>query len=187
MESQASKRHATHVIDPVHDIRMEKQWEKYFDEAQKLIQEGSTTTITLVLYSLMGNNLKDFWRYNGSLTTPLCNETVIWTVFKEPIFILNYEFEAFSDKLFYESYRGPQPLYERRVLRSFPEEITSPIPEQNCCCQKSGSTNRFPMVCFMNITISIKSTQPTITCIPNDELDKLVKTDTADVLNIAQR
>ncbi|CAF3505122.1 unnamed protein product [Rotaria sp. Silwood1] len=121
---------------------MEKQWEKYFDEAQKLIQEGSTTTITLVLYSLMGNNLKDFWRYNGSLTTPLCNETVIWTVFKEPIFILNYEFEAFSDKLFYESYRGPQPLYERRVLRSFPEEITSPIPEQNCCCQKSGSTNR---------------------------------------------
>jgi carbonic anhydrase len=29
--------------------------------------------------------LKDYFRYLGSLTTPTCDETVIWTLFKEPI------------------------------------------------------------------------------------------------------
>ena len=31
--------------------------------------------------------LETFYRYEGSLTTPGCNEVVVWTVFKKPIFI----------------------------------------------------------------------------------------------------
>ena len=58
----------------------------------------------------------DFWRYEGSLTTPPLLESVIWTVFKKPIQIsqeqvLNYiyvyiiladkyYFKMFSNKLF---------------------------------------------------------------------------------------
>jgi hypothetical protein len=93
----------------------------------------------------MGNNLNDFWRYDGSLSIPPCTEGVIWTVFRQSILILNYDFEKFRDELFFESYRGPQPLYERSVLRSFPDKIVSPIPEQRCCLNKGQRTGLSPI------------------------------------------
>lgn len=32
-----------------------------------------------------GVDLQKYYRYMGSLTTPYCNQTVVWTVFQEPI------------------------------------------------------------------------------------------------------
>lgn len=41
------------------------------------------------LSDLLPSSLDKFWRYDGSLTTPLCNEVVTWTLFEDTIEISN--------------------------------------------------------------------------------------------------
>ena len=130
------------------ELPTDEQWKIYFDQAQKLIRENDSITIDLTLSALMGSDLKEFWRYNGSLTTPPCTENVIWTVFRRPIYIFNYEFESFRNDLFFESYRGPQPLYDRTVIRSFSDEIPTTIPDQQCCLKMSKGHIFFPSFFF---------------------------------------
>lgn len=56
--------------------------------------------------------LVHYFRYLGSLTTPTCDETVVWTVFKEPI-----------------------KLHEKQVLRprAGTFSLWSPAPSSPCC------------------------------------------------------
>jgi carbonic anhydrase len=45
---------------------------------------------TLVDYSPgihLPKKLNDFFRYNGSLTTPKCEEAVVWTIMANPVLI----------------------------------------------------------------------------------------------------
>lgn len=81
--------------------------------------------------------LSAYFRYQGSLTTPGCDETVIWTVFEEPIKIHKDQFLEFSKKLYYDqeqklnmkdNVRPLQPLGNRQVFRSHASGLLLSLP-----------------------------------------------------------
>ena len=125
-----------------------EQWHLYFEAAHQLSHLEDEKKITLNLERLMGSNLKDFWRYDGSLTTPPCTENVIWTVFREEINLIGTDLDSFRHDLFFESYRGPQFLFNRKVYRSFATEKSSSIPDQQCCFNLSIKLLATPLRSF---------------------------------------
>ncbi|XP_077062344.1 carbonic anhydrase 4-like [Siphateles boraxobius] len=73
---------------------------------------------------LEGVDRTKYYRYQGSLTTPNCNEVVIWTVFKDTIKVSHDVINHFSNTTFFKSsplvlmtnnFRGVQPLNGRVV------------------------------------------------------------------------
>ncbi len=59
-----------------------------------------------------------FFRYEGSLTTPPCAETVQWNVFLDSVSVAQSDIDAFA-KIYPNNARPLQPLNRRFVLRSF--------------------------------------------------------------------
>ncbi|XP_030605893.1 carbonic anhydrase 14 isoform X2 [Archocentrus centrarchus] len=84
--------------------------------------------------SLLPKDLGRYYRYNGSLTTPPCHQSVIWTLFHERVQIsmaqlLKLETILYSSKaeekdrmLLQENYRMTQPLNHRVMFTSFSAE-----------------------------------------------------------------
>ncbi|XP_061445497.1 carbonic anhydrase 4-like [Rhineura floridana] len=80
-------------------------------------------------------DLSTYYRYQGSLTTPYCNEAVIWIVYPEPIKVPHHVVKKFTTSLYFttkeenrrmqKNYRPLQPLNNRQVL-SFHEDIYDP-------------------------------------------------------------
>uniref|UniRef100_A0ACB8ECH2 Uncharacterized protein n=2 Tax=Sphaerodactylus townsendi TaxID=933632 RepID=A0ACB8ECH2_9SAUR len=70
-------------------------------------------------------DLSEYYRYNGSLTTPGCSEGVIWTLFKEPIILSSTQVQEFWMKLYFnkdlpmeDNFRPVQSLGARTVYKS---------------------------------------------------------------------
>ncbi|XP_005583962.4 carbonic anhydrase 4 [Macaca fascicularis] len=66
--------------------------------------EMNTTMAESSLLDLLPKEekLRNYFRYLGSLTTPTCDEKVVWTVFQEPIQLHREQILAFSQKLYYD-------------------------------------------------------------------------------------
>jgi hypothetical protein len=69
--------------------------------------------------------LSRYYRYDGSLTTPPCYESVIWSVLSEPLSISAEQLDKFyslrdeSNKPITNTHRPIQSLGTRRLFRSF--------------------------------------------------------------------
>jgi carbonic anhydrase len=57
-----------------------------------------------------------FYRYQGSLTTPPCSETVLWTVMQDPVAVSDEAIEDFG-RMFEMNARPLQSAHRRFVLR----------------------------------------------------------------------
>ncbi|PNJ55960.1 CA14 isoform 5, partial [Pongo abelii] len=81
------------------------------------------------LRELLPPQLGQYFRYNGSLTTPPCYQSVLWTVFYRRSQISMEQLEKLQgtlfsteeepSKLLIQNYRAPQPLNQRMVFASF--------------------------------------------------------------------
>lgn len=61
---------------------------------------------------------QDYYRFNGSLTTPPCSEGVLWLVMKNPVAVSAQQVEAFRAALgSHDNNRPIQPLNARAVLK----------------------------------------------------------------------
>jgi len=80
--------------------------------------EGQTQQITPVanVTELLPANL-DYYRFNGSLTTPPCTEGVRWLVLKQPVVASHEQIEALKKAVGHTNNRPLQPLNARIVLQ----------------------------------------------------------------------
>jgi len=76
-------------------------------------QDLSTTKLNAI--DLLPAN-KDYYRFNGSLTTPPCSEGVRWIVMKTPVEASKAQLEAFS-KVLGKNNRPVQPVEARPILK----------------------------------------------------------------------
>jgi len=95
------------------------------DHASKIENKGDTTIPQFNLRKLMPGNIAEFYRNNGSLTTPPCDESVTWTVFKNVLTVSEKQLEMFrklkdaAGNKILKNYRPIQKLNGRKIMATF--------------------------------------------------------------------
>ena len=102
-----------------------KKFNDLFEAMRKIKKQGNTSRLGIRLDDLLPSNIDSFYRYKGSLTTPGCNEVVMWTVFKEQIEIdeeqmqimreITYDHNG-KEEFMYNNYREVQLENGRKII-----------------------------------------------------------------------
>ncbi|XP_062993913.1 carbonic anhydrase 4-like [Elgaria multicarinata webbii] len=105
-------------------------WKTLADLLERIPEKGNSVELKgeFSLGALLSRaDLSTYYRYWGSLTTPECNESVIWTVYPDPIEVHHKVLKKFTNSMYFttkkenrpmqKNYRPLQPLNNREVLR----------------------------------------------------------------------
>ncbi|KAJ8342952.1 hypothetical protein SKAU_G00328800 [Synaphobranchus kaupii] len=104
-----------------------RKYEPVINALKKIKQTGTNVTINIPSLNALlppPKNMTNYFRYQGSLTTPGCTESVVWTVFEHPVPLSKGQLKAFSELKFKSgepmvgTFRPVQPLNGRMVYRS---------------------------------------------------------------------
>jgi len=101
-------------------------YQNFLSSTNQLVNKDSEVNIPAFnLFPLLPSETSKFHRYNGSLTTPTCNEAVTWTVFDQTVKISQAQLEKLftlkmnSTMQILNNYRPVQDLNNRMVMSSF--------------------------------------------------------------------
>ena len=121
-------------------------YEHFFNATRKVAKQNTNSTLEkgARLKDLLPADTNAFYRYKGSLTTPPCNEIVMWTIFKEPIEISQDQIDVLRKAYYHRegeteprgisnNYRLTQKVYEREVL-----EVDTHIVHLDCAHKGSS-------------------------------------------------
>ncbi|XP_040269592.1 carbonic anhydrase 12 [Bufo bufo] len=59
---------------------------------------------------LLPERLDEYYRYEGSLTTPPCNPSVLWSVFRNPVFISEQQLHLLETALYFTEQNSSSPV-----------------------------------------------------------------------------
>ncbi|XP_070782997.1 uncharacterized protein [Enoplosus armatus] len=114
--------------NPTSDMDAWKKLTTYLSAIQNISSEIEVTK-EISIDDLLGDvNRAEYYRYNGSLTTPSCNEAVVWTVFKEPIKVDHNLMMMFPTQAgYHDVFRPSQPLRSRTIYTTSASGAPGPI------------------------------------------------------------
>ncbi|KAM8836926.1 uncharacterized protein AB9W97_002363 [Spinachia spinachia] len=116
IEPKASDNTSSKQTNPTSDMEVWKILTSYISAVINISSEVNFTD-EISIDDLLGDvNRVEYYRYTGSLTTPSCNEAVVWTVFKESVKVDEDLMMLFPAYAGYENvYRPTQSLHNRIV------------------------------------------------------------------------
>ncbi|XP_057685099.1 carbonic anhydrase 4-like, partial [Corythoichthys intestinalis] len=104
-----------------------KKFEPLIKALKRIPRPSNKTTvrgISLQMFLPPPTDMRDYFRYLGSLTTPDCAQSVLWTLFENTVPLSRQQLSAFSQLRFpggrpmVNTFRAVQPLNARQVYRS---------------------------------------------------------------------
>ncbi|KAK3600078.1 hypothetical protein CHS0354_036554 [Potamilus streckersoni] len=138
---------------------------KHFSEIS--YRDLRTQIETFALRDLLPENLDGYYRYYGSLTTPPCYESVIWSIFYQTIQISEDQLDQFRHKVhenyanetnrdISDDYRPPQCLNRRKIHSSKPVVSIGNVGKNNQTGRTSGSATQISVTLITSLIFLMK-------------------------------